>query len=79
MHLLKKIIINFYKYADLVITFSENNKKFLKNNLKVKNVEVIYNYFPKFSGKKKIKKSIISFLLVDLSKIKILFFLLKIS
>ena len=56
MHLLKKIIINFYKYADLVITFSENNKKFLKNNLKVKNVEVIYNYFPKFSGKKKIKK-----------------------
>tara|TARA_B110001452_G_scaffold113731_1_gene94297 strand:+ start:3375 stop:4475 length:1101 start_codon:yes stop_codon:yes gene_type:complete len=57
MHLLKKIIINFYKYSNLVITFSENNKKFLQNNLKVKNVEVIYNYFPKFSGNKKIKKN----------------------
>ena len=55
-HLLKKIITNFYKYSDLVITFSENNKKFLMRNLKVKNAQVIYNFFPKFSGNKKIKK-----------------------
>ena len=56
VHLLKRIITNFYKYADLVITFSENNKKFLKKIIKVKNVEIIYNYFPKFTGRKKIKK-----------------------
>lgn len=55
-HWLKKIITAFYKYSDLVITFSENNKKFLKSNLGVKNVQVIYNYFPKFSGNKKKKK-----------------------
>ncbi len=55
-HFLKKFIITLYKYSDLVITFSENNKKFLKNNLGVKNVEIIYNYFPKFSGNKKKKK-----------------------
>jgi len=56
VHLLKRIITIFYKYSDLVITFSENNKKFLKRIIKVKNVQVVYNYFPKFSGKKKIKK-----------------------
>ena len=42
---LKKFIMNFYKYADLVITFSLNNKFYLKKVKKVKNVEVIYNYF----------------------------------
>ena len=56
VHLLKRIITIFYKYSDLVITFSENNKKFLKKIIKVKNVEIIYNYFPKFTGRKKIKK-----------------------
>ena len=56
VYLLKRIITNFYKYSDLVITFSDDNKKFLKKIIKVKNVQVIYNYFPKFSGKKKIKK-----------------------
>ena len=55
-HWLKKIITAFYKYSDLVITFSENNKKFLKSNLGVKNVQVIYNYFPTFSGNKKKKR-----------------------
>ena len=46
----------FYRFSNLVITFSENNKKFLMNNLGVKNVQIIYNYFPKFSGNKKKKK-----------------------
>jgi len=53
---LKKFIIHFYKYADLVITFSKNNKFYLKRVNKVKNVEVIYNYFKKYNGKKKVKK-----------------------
>ena len=56
MHFFKKIIIKFYKYTDLVITFSEHNKKYLKEQLKIKNVEVVYNYFPKHHGNKKIKK-----------------------
>lgn len=55
-HFFKKFIIRFYKYSDMVITFSENNKNYLKNDLKVKNVKVIYNYFPKKNGNKKIKK-----------------------
>ena len=50
---LKKFIMNFYKYADLVITFSMNNKFYLKRVNKVKNVQVIYNYFRKYNGKKK--------------------------
>lgn len=54
---LKKFIMNFYKYADLVITFSTNNKFYLKRVNKVKNVQVIYNYFKKYNGKKKIKKT----------------------
>ena len=41
-----------YKYADLVITFSEKNKRNLKNLFNVKNVEVVYNFFEK----KKIKR-----------------------
>mgnify|MGYP001315504716 FL=1 len=39
-----------------MITFSEQNKLFLKNNIKVKNVKVIYNYFPQYKAIKKIKK-----------------------
>jgi glycosyltransferase involved in cell wall biosynthesis len=54
---LKKFIMNFYKYADLVITFSANNKFYLKRVNNVKNVQVIYNYFKKYNGKKKIKKT----------------------
>ena len=55
-HFFKKLIIRFYKYSNLVITFSEDNKNYLKKNLNVKNVKVIYNFFPKYSGNKKIKK-----------------------
>ena len=53
---LRKIITFFYKYADLVITFSNQNKLYLEKKIKVKNVKVIYNYFPKFSGTKRKKK-----------------------
>ncbi len=53
---LRKIITFFYKYADLVITFSNQNKLYLEKKIKVKNVKVIYNYFPRFSGAKKKKK-----------------------
>ena len=45
-----------YRYADLVITFSEKNKKYLKNFFKVKNVEVVYNYFEKSKNKRSPKK-----------------------
>ena len=40
----------------MVITFSEQNKLFLKKKIKVKNVKVIYNYFPQYNSIKKIKK-----------------------
>ena len=53
---LRNFITFFYRYTDLVITFSEHNKLFLKNKIKVKNVKVIYNYFPKYKAIKKIKK-----------------------
>ncbi len=52
----RTFITFFYRYSDLVITFSEQNKLFLKNKIKVKNVEVIYNYFPQQKAKKKMKK-----------------------
>ena len=52
----RKFITYFYKFSDLVITFSNENKKFLKNNVKVNNVEVIYNHFIQHGGEKKIKK-----------------------
>jgi hypothetical protein len=55
-HFFKKFIIRFYKYSNMVITFSEDNKNYLKNHLNVKNVKVIYNFFPKHYGNKKIKK-----------------------
>ena len=35
-HFVKRFIIKFYKYADMVITFSVNNKNYLKKELKVK-------------------------------------------
>ena len=44
---LKKSGNIFYRYTDFIITFSEQNKLFLKRKIKVKNVEVIYNYFQK--------------------------------
>ena len=53
---LRNFITFFYRYTDLVITFSEQNKLFLKNKIKVKNVKVIYNYFPQYKAIKKIKK-----------------------
>ena len=53
---LRNFITFFYRYTDLVITFSEQNKLFLKNRIKVKNVKVIYNYFPQYKAIKKIKK-----------------------
>ena len=52
----RNFITFFYKYSDLVITFSEQNKLFLKNKIKVKNVEVIYNYFPQKKAQKKTKE-----------------------
>ena len=55
-HFFKKFIIKFYKYTDMIITFSEDNKNYLKNNLKIKNVKTVYNFFPKHYGNKKIKK-----------------------
>jgi glycosyltransferase involved in cell wall biosynthesis len=54
---LKKFIINFYKYADLIITFSDNNRIYLKKVNKVKNVETIHNYFQKHNGRKKKKET----------------------
>ncbi len=53
----KNFITFFYRFADLVITAATNNKLFLKNKIKAKNVKIIYNYFPKFKAKKKIKKT----------------------
>ena len=53
---LRNFITFFYRYTDLVITFSEQNKLFLKNRIKVKNVKVIYNYFPQYKAIKRIKK-----------------------
>ena len=38
---LRSLITLFYRYSDLVITFSEQNKLFLKKKIKVKNVKVI--------------------------------------
>ena len=53
---LRNLVTFFYRYTDLVITFSEQNKLFLKKKIKVKNVKVIYNYFPQYNRIKKIKK-----------------------
>ena len=53
---LRSLITLFYRFTDLVITFSEQNKLFLKKKIKVKNVKVIYNYFPRYNAIKKIKK-----------------------
>ena len=53
---LRNLVTLFYKYTDLVITFSEQNKLFLEKKIKAKNVKVIYNYFPQYNGIKKIKK-----------------------
>tara|TARA_B110000971_G_scaffold90403_1_gene92980 strand:- start:1273 stop:2364 length:1092 start_codon:yes stop_codon:yes gene_type:complete len=47
----------YFKFSDLAITFSKYNKDYLKKNLNVKNVEVVYNYISKFNGFKKKKKS----------------------
>lgn len=52
MKLLKFFTILFYRFADLIITFSEENKKYIKKKTKRK-VIVLYNHFPK----KKIIKS----------------------
>ena len=51
----ERAILNLYKYANLVITFSKNNQNYLREKFKVKNVKHIFNYFPKFNGKKKVK------------------------
>ncbi len=53
---LRNLVTFFYRYTDLVITFSEQNKSFLKKRIKVKNVEIIRNFFPKHNGLKKKKK-----------------------
>ena len=52
----RNFITRFYKYSDLLITFSNQNKIFLKKKIQAKNVHVIYNYFPKYKAKKKQKK-----------------------
>ena len=51
----EKFNLNFYKYANLIVTFSKSNEKYLKEKYKIKNVKQIFNYFPKFYGKKKVK------------------------
>ena len=61
-HLRKNIFtgkfgLYFYKYADLVVTFSKSNENYLREKFKVKNVKQIFNYFPKFNGKKKVKNT----------------------
>ena len=53
MKFLKFFTILFYRFADLIITFSEENKKYIEKKTK-KKVMVLYNYFPK---KKSIKGS----------------------
>ena len=53
----RKFITYLYKYTDLVITASKENGLFLKKQIKVKNVQIIYNYFPRFKHHKKIKKN----------------------
>ena len=55
---LKNLITLFYRYTDLVITASTHNRLFLKNKIKAKNVKIIYNYFPKYKAKKKIKRNL---------------------
>lgn len=43
----KKFSVLLYKYADLIITGSKNNKLFLDKKIKVKKVVTINNFFPK--------------------------------
>jgi len=54
---LRNFITIFYKFTDLVITFSEANKQFFKKKIKVNNVKVIYNYFSKHNSTKKKKRT----------------------
>ena len=60
----KKFSVLLYKYADLIITGSKNNKQFLDKKIKVKKVVTINNFFPKnnFIKYKKKKKQKIYFL-----------------
>ena len=48
----------FYKFADLIWTFSKNNKLYLKNNFNVKNIKIISNIFEKKKLNKKKKLTI---------------------
>ena len=48
--------LNFLKYSDKVIVYSQNHYRFLKKNYALNNIELIRNYFPKYNGKKKLKK-----------------------
>ena len=72
-----KVDLNFYKYANLIVTFSKNNKKYLKERFNVKNLEHIFNYFPKFYGKKKVKNIYNIFFVGRLVYIKDPIFFLK--
>ena len=53
---LRSIVTFFYRFTDLVITFSEQNKYFLEKKIKAKNVKIVRNFFPRYKGRKKKKK-----------------------
>ena len=57
--IISKNELNYFKYANCVITYSEYNKILLRNFFKVKNVEVINNFFPK-NYVKRSKKNILN-------------------
>ena len=45
---LRSIVTFFYRFTDLVITFSEQNKYFLEKKIKAKNVKIVRNFFPRY-------------------------------
>ena len=54
---LRSLVTFFYRFTDLVITFSEQNKYFLEKKIKAKNVKIVRNFFPRYKGRKKKKKT----------------------
>ena len=61
--LFNNFLINLYKNSNLIVTFSKKIKIYLRTKLKKQNIVHINNYFKKNSGKKKLKKFIMYFLL----------------
>ena len=69
--------LKFLKYSNKVIVYSKNHLYLLKKNYGLKNVELIRNYFPKYNGKKKLKKIYNIFFVGRLVKSKDPVFFLK--